>query len=86
MHIYISHYIMQFSICKHTHTHTHTHIYMYVCMYDKITIYYSLVSFYFFYKITTLCLFHGKTFYKDSFPHFPIFGSIKNNNNNNKEI
>ena len=26
---------------------------------------------------TELCLFRWKTFYKDSFPHFPLFGSIK---------
>ena len=25
----------------------------------------------------TLCLFHWKTFYKDSFPHFLVFGSVK---------
>ena len=25
----------------------------------------------------TLCLFRWKTFYKDSFLHFPMFGSIK---------
>ena len=25
----------------------------------------------------TLCLFHWKTFCKDSFPHFPVFGSTK---------
>ena len=28
MAIYISYYIIQFSICKHTHTHTHTYIYI----------------------------------------------------------
>ena len=27
-------------------------------------------------KALTLCLFHWKTLCKDSFPHFPVFGSI----------